>query len=80
MPYITQRRRDDLDVDGTPGDVGELTYALQRVIKEYIDARPTRFYVFAEVMAGIECVKADFVEQVLLPYEARKRAENGDVW
>ncbi len=89
MPYIPKDSR-----PGQVENVGELTYKLQNTIMEYLEQRSLatefgyregieqglHYSDLAEVVAALECCKADFVDRILLPYEHKKCAENGDVW
>jgi hypothetical protein len=93
MPYIEQRKRrlyDPpvnelikvlLDAPGwgkcytTPGD---FNYCITRLILALWDFCPT--YSKANELIGVlECVKQEFYQRHLAPYEDAKMAENGDV-
>lgn len=89
MPYTPKASR-----PGQTENVGELTYMLQNTIMVYLEQRSQarefgylpdierelHFSDLGEVVAALECCKIDFVDRILLPYEHRKCAENGDVW
>lgn len=85
MPYITNKDKLHLAGDQSspgryPATAGELTYALQQTILEYLETHGLRYQQIAEVLGSIEGAKLDFIERVVKPYEAKKREENGDVW
>ena len=80
MPYITDKQRRGIDNGWTPNDPGELTYAIQQVLAEYLDHRGLKYARLAECLGALEGTKLDLIERVVTPYEERKRAENGDVW
>lgn len=88
MPYIAESAR----LDYAPGaylradNVGTLTFQLQQLVQDYLllahqmHGGTLRYADLAEVLGAIEGAKADFIDRILLPYEACKAAENGDVW
>jgi hypothetical protein len=87
MPYICDDCKDALleNPYDSGGSVGELTFKLTGTIACYLDMRLEEegelFYSdLSEVLAALESAKADFIERVLMPYELKKRLENGDVW
>lgn len=80
-PYIDGVARDSLHYHiRPPMDVGELTYSLQQIICAYVDDQALRYQQIAEVLGALEGCKLDFIERIVLPYEQKKLAENGDVW
>lgn len=86
MPYIKQEGRDrmepaleELETCG-PYDVGELTYLLYRVCKDYVyPAHRARYKDLAEVLGALEATKQEFYRRIVAPYEDKKIKENGDV-
>ena len=80
MPYIEPKIRVMLGAGVYPRDVGELTYVIQQTINNYLSEHRLRYQALAEVLGALEGAKADFINRVLLPYETKKRKENGDVW
>jgi hypothetical protein len=81
MPYIPKGRRDLIDRGLSAGEnVGELTYAIQQLLCQYLEAHELRYQTLAECLGALEGAKLDLIERVVKPYEERKRAENGDVW
>lgn len=79
MPYITPTQRQMVDAGVPPADVGELTYKLYRTVIDYLDARPTRYAVHAEIVAALENTKEEYRRQELNPYEDDKIEQNGDI-
>ena len=80
MPYIDRDTRLKWEESYyIPENVGELTYAIQQLLRSYT-FNGTDYQTFAECLGALEGAKADFVDRVLLPYEAKKCEENGDVW
>lgn len=82
MPYIPKHRR--VVATESPVDVGELTYAIQQNLKRYLENHSAgngiRFQHYAECFGALVCAGIDLAHRKLLPYEERKREENGDVW
>ncbi len=88
MPYIPQRKREALTptFEEEPSDPGELNYALTMVCEGYRNVRLNTvgdgydsYAVLAEIVAALECVKLEFVRQVMAPYEDKKIEANGPV-
>lgn len=79
MPYIDKDGRVGVAQSG-PTTVGELTYAFQQEISEYLAEQGLFYQSIAECLGALEGAKLDFIERVVKPYEERKRIENGDVW
>ena len=89
MPYITQERRDQLDIKikdvfNENLTVGELNYVITRIIKNLIDKRKrsNQFsYQFCnDIIGALECAKIEFYNRIVTPYERIKQEENGDVY
>jgi hypothetical protein len=86
MPYIDDPTKRYLD-DGSncrgrvPAQTaGQLTYKLQQELLHYIEDHGLTYETLAVCLGALESTKADLIERVLIPYEARKCAVNGDVW
>jgi hypothetical protein len=77
MPYIHEADR--LAALEEPCDVGELTYKLYMVCKEYVNDNHIRYQDYAHVIGALECTKMEFYRRILAPYEDKKIQENGDV-
>ena len=82
MPYVTHEARNRIDRGHCPETVGELTYEMQQLAQRYLLRldRELHYSDHAEVLAALEGCKADFIDRILMPYEATKCAENGDCW
>lgn len=83
MPYITQRRRVEIDAHvGEPiATVGELNYAITKLVLGYIRLQPKWNYeLYNGVIGALEAAKQEFYRRVVVPYEDAKIAENGDVY
>lgn len=79
MPYIPPERRPQAKT--IPLNTGELTYAIQQLLKGYIlRASHQNFQTYAECVAALECARFDLEQRRLKRYEQAKRSENGDVW
>lgn len=81
MPYIAPASRELLKQGAYPANVGELTFALQQVLLEYLaQFGQLRYVRLAECLGALEGAKLDLIDRVIVPYEHKKREENGDVW
>ena len=86
MPYINQSQRPVLDAElerlmfpqaWTPGEVN---YVLTRIILLWRPPVKSHYVDHQAVLGLLEAIKAEYIEQVLRPYEDKKKAENGDVF
>lgn len=79
MPYLPNDMRDTVDSLGasTPG---QLNYALTRLCLTYIDEVGLDYAAINDVIGALECAKQEFYRRVAVPYEDKKRKENGDVY
>jgi hypothetical protein len=82
MPYLDDNGKECVAAGKLAGSAGELTYMLQQAITEHMlwFDRPLRYEDYAAILGALEGAKADFIDRILLPYEKKKRKENGDVW
>lgn len=80
MPYITQEAQVEIDNGRPPENSGELTYAIQQSLKQYLEGTGLRYAHLAECLGALEGAKLDLIDRVIVPYEHKKREENGDVW
>ena len=84
MPYVKQELRNLLNplidqlMAGTPG---EANYILTRFLLNYMKGRQKVDYALLnEIMGILESVKQEFNRRVVVPYEDKKKEENGDVY
>lgn len=80
MPYIEAKDKERIDQGGTPETSGELTYAIQRQLRLYLEHSGLRYMYLADCLGALEGAKLDLIGRVINPYEKRKQEENGDVW
>jgi hypothetical protein len=79
MPYITQDRRDALEIEAAPENAGELNYLITRLVIKYVGEHP-RYQTFNDAVGALECAKLELYARMVRPYEDVKIAENGDVY
>jgi len=85
MPYVNEASKQRV-ASGSGGlGSGELTYQLQQVIQGFLLDRlringQIRYDDLGDVTHALVLCQADFVDRIVLPYEAVKCATNGDVW
>jgi hypothetical protein len=81
MPYLTQKRRQEL-LDGEPMEnTGDLTFVLSATVERFLDELPgrLRYEDLAKPISALDNAKEEYRRQVLNPYEDRKMQENGYV-
>lgn len=85
MPYLTAEKRAVVEERGYATDGAELNYMITKAVNAFFTrgrfatARQPRYADYAEALAALEGAKIEFVRRHLVPYEERKRQENGDV-
>lgn len=81
MPYIAQERRKQLKehniTDPTPGDIN---YAITEMIRDYWYQSAQNYQAINDVLGALEGAKHEFYRRVAVPYEDKKKKENGDVY
>jgi len=83
MPYITKKRREELDsflIQTPVVTSGELNYKVTKLILEYLTTNGTRYQTFNDIIGALESAKTEFQRRVIAPYEDKKITENGDVY
>ena len=78
MPYINQKRREEIYSGSRPETAGELNFVITLAICDYLD-HPA-YGELNEVIGVLESVKLEFCRRVVFPYEDTKLAQNGDVY
>lgn len=80
MPYIGEDFREG--ATEFPENAGELSYALSQVIVKYLllSKPKPRFADYNEVIGVLETLKLEIYRRLLIPYEEKMRAKNGDVF
>lgn len=89
MPYIDADRREDFSINDdfvpVPETPGELNYVLTTAVKNYIELRNFEqgrisYADYNEIIGVLECMKQEIYRRLIVPYEEKKIAENGDVF
>lgn len=86
MPYVDDDDKKLLDQYPDSATLpGSFTYLLQQLAQKHLLRRlgengKLAYADIQEVLGCTEGFKADYIDRILLPYERRKRHENGDVW
>ena len=90
MPYVDQASRDKLYKELTAlmekmrADtitVGELNYAVTMLCQQYVYCTAADYaHAVNDIVGVLECAKLEYYGQIAVPYEKRKRDENGDVY
>lgn len=84
MPYIPQNcraviesnQRNSQHLSRSPG---ELNYTVTRLLIEYLGETPN-YERYNAVVGVLECAKLELYRRMVVPYEEKKKAENGDVY
>ena len=84
MPYIIKAKRVILDsfVNGIVKKVitvGDLNYVITTLILKYLKTEGVRYQTLNAVRGVLGDVKVEFDRRVYVPYETKKRKENGDI-
>ena len=82
MPYIQEARREELAItDDTPGNAGELNYAITCLLLQYWrQPGPANYQRINDIIGACEGAKVEFQRRVVAPYEDKKILENGDCY
>lgn len=79
MPYIQQERRNEIR-DEYAKTSGELNYLLTLECQRYLSLKDTSYEAYNAVLGALESCKLEFYRRVVVEYENKKIAENGDVY
>lgn len=87
MPYVTQKRRNELKphawTQAPPARMegpGDLAYLLAATVADYLRQQGTRWQTINDVLGVLDGVGRDFWSQVGQPYEDGKRETNGGIY
>lgn len=82
MPYITQDRRDNLDLIAAeaPKNAGELNYMFTRLALMYLRTNGTNYQHFNDIIGAMEGAKLELYRRRVADYEDAKIQQNGDVY
>ena len=84
MPYITQKERNNLDVEiqqlsDKIANEGQLNYAIYCLCLEKMHDWKLNYKTLNKIMGVFECCKQEFWWKIVVPYERRKELENGSI-
>ena len=80
LDYYTEARRSLTKAGIQSPKPGELNYMLTRIILAYFDTAGMNYATLNTVIGVLECIKQELYRRVAVPYENKKRTENGDVY
>jgi hypothetical protein len=80
MPYIDEKRRQNIRDGDPPRTAGELNFAITNLCEGYREQDGDFYSTFNEIMGALECAKHEFYCRVVMKYEKAKRKDNGDVY
>lgn len=79
MPYIKKSKRMPVIVNGATG-AGELNYEITMVINRYLTNMKESYQTYNDIIGALEGCKLEIYRRLIVPYEAEKIKENGDVY
>ena len=62
------------------GNASDLSYVLARVVQHYLKDKRRCWDTYSDVVKAVDSMVDAYKAEVLLPYEAIKREENGKVF
>lgn len=83
MPYVIPPHRQPIDdaVESIPFmEHGDLTYAITRLMVRYVTQHGDRYTVLSQARSAAHDAADEFYRRVVVPFEDRKRADNGDAY
>lgn len=81
MPYIDEGRRYEIDSGyGAPSTAGELNYYLTMTLLRYVGEKKLSYQTINDIIGALEGAKLEFYRRIVVPYEDKKKEENGDVY
>ena len=78
MPYIKEEDKERAEI--FPATSGELNFAITCLMIDYLSQKGLSYTNASETLAQANEAAAEFRRRVLVPYEDKKIAENGDVY
>lgn len=84
MPYIKKENRENFDkliqkIDSEVTCEGDLNYIFTSLLHKHIDANGLCYQTINNAIGVLECCKLELYAQIALPYENKKKVENGSV-
>lgn len=85
MPYVSDSRKSTIAIPHVSSD-GDLNYVITRMAEERLwqrleyDWDNVNYEDIAAVYGTLQAAAAEYYRRVVVPYEERKMAENGDVF
>jgi len=83
MPYIKKRNREKYDafLKQTPTieNIGELNYLIIQLLKNYMYEEGECYQIHNNIIGVLECIKQEWYRRFSIPYEEKKKDENGDI-
>ena len=87
MPYIRKFNREALDKivnllkkDRLALPAGELNYLITKILSYAKELNGESYSTYNELIGVLECVKFELYRRKIVPYENKKKKENGDVY
>jgi hypothetical protein len=83
MPYIKAENREKFNVlldelSDKINSPGELNYVIYYLMCKLAKPSPS-YRIYSALLTELECCKLEFYRRQMVPYEDKKKKENGDI-
>jgi len=79
MPYIKPDRRKQLQNE-VATTCGELNYMITDLLTTYLIVNEESYQTYNDMIGALEGAKLELYRRKIVPYEEKKKNENGDVY
>lgn len=79
MPYVSEEVKTAIQQRPMESP-GELNFLLTVLCIEYLNSRGESYQTHNDIIGALDCAAREWYRRVVVPYEDKKRAENGDVY
>ena len=80
MPYIDDKRRHQVILNGDILTAGELNFYITSVILDYLTAHGESYQTYNDILGVLSAIPQELYRRKIAPYEDKKIEENGDVY
>ena len=79
MPYVNDTSKSAM-LHRTADNPGELNYTITVSLLAYMERHGISYTTINDIIGALEGAKQEFYSRIAVPYEDRKRKENGDIY
>lgn len=80
MPYVKGKVRAVLRAGTSPRNAGELNYSITALLLQYLKDCGESYQTHNDIMGVLDSAGKEWYRRKVVPYEERKRVDNGDVY